>query len=146
MDNIDEKNEQLNELKEWANKRMNEQTIAKCTVTTQAGIFLFGFTLSEAELSCWKQSSRKPDLSQDTWGGEEKEGKQQSERESWFKERKEKLAAIWSLWVWLTASYWLTARTHRPVPGWTHSVVAKKSMTWAITWQDVFAMWNIRWW
>ncbi len=53
-------------------------------------IYLFGFMLSKAELFSWRWSSRKPDLSQDAWGGEEREGKQQSER------RKEKLLSVCS--------------------------------------------------
>lgn len=103
---------------EWLSKQMH------CNKTggrrrPALSIYPFGFMLSEAELSCWKQSSRKQDLSQDTWGG-----KQQRERESWFEERKEKLATIWSLRVWLTPSYWLMAPTLGPVVRWLHTVVA----------------------
>lgn len=105
-------------------------------------IFLFGFMLSGTELSRWKQSSRKQVLSQDTWGGEEGgrvNSRARGKADSW--RGKEKLAAIGSLWVWLTAVNRLMARTR---PGGTHSVVAWKSLTWDTTNQDEFDMQSIR--
>ena len=127
----------LNNCINWANRGINEQTIDKFTVTTQAGrgaILFPSFCL----LSCCLRlnfpaesnhpenriCNRTPEVVRE--GGKVNSRARESwerTRESWFLERKEKLAAIRSLWVWLTAAYRLMAQT---CLGVTCSMVAWK--------------------
>lgn len=72
---MNQMNEQMKN--EWTNKR--QMCWNNTHRETSRSLLLSAFLLSEAECFCWDQSSRKQDLSQDTWGGVEREGKQEAE-------------------------------------------------------------------
>lgn len=95
---------------------------------------------SRARGYCWKQSCRKQDLSQDTWGAA-------GRGSSSFDEREEKLTDIRALQALLNAPHQCMAPAQLPAPGWLlllKVVTALQDVSWGELWHtSLWTPWTL---